>query len=248
MNDKINSEALDTSPHNSNSAVYCPPEILHKKLEQLSKTLVIEVYELLFWIQKYSLLKTSILLRLIHLATTYRLDPLIGEVTLWFDAKQQAHPSITIDGWIKIINTHPAFTGIEFEEITSSENTSAQSMQCTIHRSDRAIPIRVQEYLDEVKSDHPLWKSMPRRMLRHRVLQQCARLAFGISTPEFLASECIESTEYNESKSPNGNQAERDLHFAQSKSTADKTTLTQRESRTEQLKIKLLNERPQMQT
>ena len=38
-----------------------------------------------------------------------------------------------------------------------------------------------------MKTEHPSWKQMPRRMLRHRVIQQCARMAFGISAPEYIA-------------------------------------------------------------
>jgi hypothetical protein len=53
-------------------------------------------------------------------------------------------------------------------------------MECTIYRHDRILPIIVKEYLDEVKTDQLYWQQMPRRMLRHRVIQQCARLAFGI--------------------------------------------------------------------
>ena len=58
-------------------------------------------------------------------------------------------------------------------------------MECTIHRSDRVVPMTVREYLSEVKTNHPAWQKFPRRMLRYKALQQCARLAFGISTPEF---------------------------------------------------------------
>ena len=36
-----------------------------------------------------------------------------------------------------------------------------------------------------MRTDNNTWKQMPRRMLRHRVIQQCARLAFGISGTEF---------------------------------------------------------------
>ena len=46
------------------------------------------------------------------------------------------------------------------------------------------MPIEVKEYLCEIKTEHSIWKDMPRRMLRHRVIAQCARLAFGISIPE----------------------------------------------------------------
>jgi hypothetical protein len=36
----------------------------------------------------------------------------------------------------------------------------------------------------EVQNDHAIWQKMPRRMLRHRVMQQCARIAFGIGMSE----------------------------------------------------------------
>jgi ABC-type hemin transport system ATPase subunit len=59
-------------------------------------------------------------------------------------------------------------------------------MECTIYRNDRILPIVVKEYLEEVMTNHPSWQQMPRRMLRHRVIQQCARLAFGISAQEVV--------------------------------------------------------------
>ncbi len=248
MNDMTPSEAPSISQQASNADLNCPPEILLKKLEQLGKVLGIEASELLFWMGKYLSLQTTTLLSFIHLAIAHRLDPLIGEVALWFDAEQQAHPSITIDGWMKIINAHPAFTGIEFEQTTAAENTAPQSMQCTIYRSDRTTPIRVQEYFDEVKSDHPMWKSMPRRMLRHRALQQCARLAFGISTPEFLTTECAPSNGFNRPKAPSANLAVRDFRSDQGEHLTEKPRCTQKVSRTEQLKTKLFNSSPQSLT
>ena len=42
------------------------------------------------------------------------------------------------------------------------------------------MPITVREYLIEVRSDKDVWKKMSRRMLRHRALQQCVRLAMEI--------------------------------------------------------------------
>jgi hypothetical protein len=35
----------------------------------------------------------------------------------------------------------------------------------------------VREYFEEVKGEQAIWQKMPRRMLRHRVMQQCAKLA-----------------------------------------------------------------------
>jgi len=48
------------------------------------------------------------------------------------------------------------------------------------------VPIEVKEYLCEIQTEHSIWKDMPRRMLRHRVIAQCARLAFGVSVPEIM--------------------------------------------------------------
>ena len=33
-----------------------------------------------------------------------------------------------------------------------------------------------------------MWAQMPRRMLRHKTVQQCARFAFGISVPKIKIS------------------------------------------------------------
>jgi hypothetical protein len=57
-------------------------------------------------------------------------------------------------------------------------------IECAIYRSDRTMPMVVREYFVEVKNETPIWQKMPRRMLRHRALQQCARLSFGIALPD----------------------------------------------------------------
>jgi hypothetical protein len=91
---------------------------------------------------------------------------------------------ITIDGWSKLINSHPAFSGISFTESSELVNGIPIWMGCAIYRNDRVVPIEVKEYLCEIQTEHSIWKEMPRRMLRHRVIAQCARLAFGVSTSE----------------------------------------------------------------
>ena len=162
--------------------------VIAKKQELLANILGIDICELNAWLGHHQHHGQMALLSTLHLAITHQLDPLLGEVVIWQDANGQAQPTIGIDGWIKLINRHPAFSGIEFEDgfsnQQSSEATLPQFIQCTIYRSDRRTPVQIKEYLAEVKNDHPLWATMPRRMLRHRALQQCARVAFGISTPE----------------------------------------------------------------
>jgi len=154
-----------------------------QKINRLSQLLEIDSSELSLWMEQFESAGTQSILGMLHLACIHRLDPLLGEVSIW-PGEQEPYPSITMDGWMKLINQHPSFMGVEFKEGLSQDSTNLEYIECTIYRSDRTIPIRVREYLDEVKADHPQWKTMPRRMLRHRALQQCARLAFGISTPE----------------------------------------------------------------
>ena len=48
-------------------------------------------------------------------------------------------------------------------------------------RQDRKRPVKTIEYLDECFRSTDPWKQMPSRMLRHKALIQCARLAFGFS-------------------------------------------------------------------
>ena len=119
------------------------------------------------------------LLALLRLARANGLDPLKEEVALalYDDAHWQAY--ITVEGYSKMLNHHPAFDGIVFNQ--SEENTNGVPiwMECAIYRKDRSVPIVVREYFEEVKGDQAIWQKMPRRMLRHRVMQQCARLAVG---------------------------------------------------------------------
>ena len=73
---------------------------------------------------------------------------------------------------------------MSFTESPETDQGLPLWMECTIHRSDRVIPTTVREYLAEVMYESDIWKKMPRRMLRHRVLQQCARLTMGIRLQE----------------------------------------------------------------
>jgi hypothetical protein len=91
---------------------------------------------------------------------------------------------LPIDGWVTLILREPNFQGMVFTQAETEEREVPIWMECTIYRSDRVVPMTVREYLSEVKTNHPAWQHQPRRMLRYKALQQCARLAFGIRAPE----------------------------------------------------------------
>ena len=111
----------------------------------------------------------------------YQFNPLCQDIILTQNPDQSWRLIITVDGWAKYLNRHPQFLGIQFEESAERTNAIPTWIECSIYRNDRSIPTTVREYYQEVKADHESWMQMPRRMLRHRALAQCARLAFGIS-------------------------------------------------------------------
>ena len=113
------------------------------------------------------------MMALLIVAEQHGLNPWTKEIYAFPD-KCGIVPVVGVDGWSRIINTHPEFDGMDFE-------SDAESCTCTIHRKDRKHPIRVTEYMAECKRNVAPWQSHPRRMLRHKAMIQCARLAFGFS-------------------------------------------------------------------
>lgn len=109
---------------------------------------------------------------LLIVANQYGLNPWTKEIYAFPDSNNGIVPVVGVDGWARIINEHPQFDGLEFEQ-TDKECT------CIIYRKDRAKPTKVTEYKDECSRDTKPWRSHPKRMLRHKALIQCARLAFG---------------------------------------------------------------------
>ena len=153
--------------------------LIEKEIAITAKFLAVEESELQAWIDLQVMAPKQTLLALLRLARANNLDPLKEEVALalYEDCHWQAY--ITIEGYSKILNNHPAFDGISFSESEENINAIPIWMECTIYRKDRSQPTMVREYFEEVKSDQAIWQKMPRRMLRHRVMQQCARLAMG---------------------------------------------------------------------
>lgn len=109
---------------------------------------------------------------LLIVASQYGLNPWTKEIYAFPDQNNGIVPVVGVDGWSRIINTHPQFDGMDFEQ-------TDESCTCTIYRKDRGHPVRVTEFLSECKRPVKPWQSHPKRMLRHKALIQCARLAFG---------------------------------------------------------------------
>lgn len=113
------------------------------------------------------------MMSLLIVADQYGLNPWTKEIYAFPDRQNGIVPVIGVDGWARIINSHAEFDGMDFEQ-------DGEACTCIIYRKDRAHPVKVTEYMAECKRENAQpWKSHPRRMLRHKAMIQCARLAFG---------------------------------------------------------------------
>lgn len=130
---------------------------------------------------------------LVVVADQYGLNPWTKEIYAYPD-QGAIVPVVGVDGWSRIINDHPEFDGLSFayaEELAPNEKKEHQDapawIECIIHRKDRSHPITVREYFDEVyRAPFKVgmkgpWQSHTRRMMRHKVLIQAARIAFGFT-------------------------------------------------------------------
>jgi phage recombination protein Bet len=108
---------------------------------------------------------------LLIVAGQYGLNPWLKEIYAFPD-KGGIVPVVGLDGWSRIINSHAQFDGMDFEQ-------DGECCTCIIYRKDRSHPTRVTEWMAECVRQTGPWKSHPRRMLRHKAMIQCARLAFG---------------------------------------------------------------------
>ena len=112
------------------------------------------------------------------IANEYKLNPLSKEVYA-FNNRGAIQPIVSVDGWLKIINSHPQFDGMEFHD--HLEGGQLTAVTCRIYRKDRSRHTEVTEYLSECQGISEPWKKWPARMLRHKATIQAARYAFGLS-------------------------------------------------------------------
>ncbi len=119
------------------------------------------------------------LLAFVVTANEYQLNPFTREIYAFPSRSGGIQPVVSVDGWIKLMNRHPSFDGIQFN--TEDRDNKPHSVTATIYLKDRTHPVEVTEYFSECYRATEPWKVNPRRMLRHKALIQCARVAFGFS-------------------------------------------------------------------
>lgn len=118
------------------------------------------------------------LMALVVVANQHGLNPFTREIYAFPKKGGGIQPVVSIDGWIRLMNEHPKFDGVEF---AFSDEDGDLACTATIHVKDRRVPVSVTEYKSECVRQTDPWKLCPRRMLRHKALIQCARVALGFA-------------------------------------------------------------------
>lgn len=153
--------------------------LIKKELAKAATGLGIDEAELKAWIDLQMDVPAKTILTLLRMMQSLHLDPLLEEIgfTQFEDGQWQVF--ITIEGCSKLLNHHPQFNGLVFNQANTLIDGVPEWIECSIYRRDRDVPTTVREYYIEVRGENAIWQKMPRRILRHRALQQCVRLAMA---------------------------------------------------------------------
>lgn len=174
--------------------------LITTQINQLAERFELPQSEELYQVLKSTAFKGDVtdaqLSALLIVSKQYGLNPWTKEIYAFPDKKNGIIPVVSIDGWARIINSNPAFDGMEFkfsDEMVTMDGANSPApawTECIIHRKDRAHPTIIREYLDEVYKA-PFkpkdggyvvagpWQTHPKRFSRHKAMIQCARMAFG---------------------------------------------------------------------
>lgn len=117
---------------------------------------------------------------LLTVAERYNLDPFVKQIYAFPNKAGGIEPIVPIDGWLKIINEHPQFKDMEIYYPEGGEMPYSW-IGCRIWRKDRDLPTDIREFLIECRQNTDPWNEMPTRMLRHKAIIQCGRVAFSLS-------------------------------------------------------------------
>jgi hypothetical protein len=153
--------------------------LIDKELGRAATGLGIDEAELKAWVDLQMEVPAKTILTLLRMMQTLHLDPLCEEISFTQYDDGQWQVFITIEGCSKLLNQHPQFNGLVFTQADTLIDGVPEWIECAIYRKDREVPTTVREYLTEVRGETSIWQKMPRRMLRHRALQQCVRLAIA---------------------------------------------------------------------
>jgi len=99
------------------------------------------------------------LLAFVVTANQYDLNPFTKEIYAFPGRSGGINPVVSVDGWIKLMNRHPQFDGIQFK--TEDRESKPFSVTATIYLKDRSRPVEVTEYFSELQPQHRAVEGQP---------------------------------------------------------------------------------------
>jgi RecT family len=118
------------------------------------------------------------MMALLVIAQEYGLNPFTREIYA-FPSEGGIVPIIGFDGWVRLVNKRPELDYMEIRIADDDVEPDEAWAECEIKRKDRSRPTIIREYVKECYRNTDPWNEMPRRMIRHKCIIQCARVAFG---------------------------------------------------------------------
>ena len=132
------------------------------------------------------------LLAFLLVCEKYGLDPFLKEIYPTLTQKQGLLPVVSVDGWLRLLHRQDDFDGLSIEfsdEKTTVELvdrmagkyavTAPTKCRVAIHLKNKSYPVTIEEYFAEVVRPTDPWRTHPCRMLRHKAVIQCIRVAYS---------------------------------------------------------------------
>ena len=124
------------------------------------------------------------MMSLLIVAYRFKLDPFTKQIFA-FSSRGKVVPIVSVDGWLALLNRQPDYDGLTVEFSNDLVEIGGVKLpefcRVSIHRKSLTRPVVISEYATEVFQPTEVWKKYPRRMMRHKAIIQCARIAFSIS-------------------------------------------------------------------
>ena len=124
------------------------------------------------------------MMSLLIVADRFKLDPFTKQIFA-FSSRGKVVPIVSVDGWLALLNRQSDYDGLTVEFSNDLVEIGGVKLpefcRVSIHRKSLTRPVVISEYATEVFQPTEVWKKYPRRMMRHKAIIQCARIAFSIS-------------------------------------------------------------------
>ena len=116
---------------------------------------------------------------LLIVADQYDLNPFTKEIYA-FPQGGGIVPIVGVDGWYKLLHRDKDLSGVQVTFEYDNANV-LHSATARIYKRGWEHPVEITELMAECERNTPAWKNQPHRMLLHRALAQCIRIACGLS-------------------------------------------------------------------